>query len=117
MVTICRICRRIVPKVDPDNLCDECGGYDKSSVLPNYWNLWQVDEACKKCTFPMHVGHGQEHRFCPNCTADAIQVKKGREQLARAKAILEERRQLEEEQERVINSDDQPPYWPEGMAL
>jgi Zn finger protein HypA/HybF involved in hydrogenase expression len=124
MVIICRVCQRIVSKVGADMLCDQCGGYDKSSVLPNWRNLWEVNEKCMKCTFPLHSGMGQDERFCPNCVAERIQIQRGRDVLAKAK----ERASARASAERLVarkkfitdtedDESDEPPYWPDGIAL
>ena len=105
MVIICKVCQRIVPKVDSARLCDDCGGYDKSSVLPNYYCLYEMDEKCPKCTYPMHTGHGQDQYFCPNCAVENMWVERGRAGLAKLKAKLAETQAV-----RVDPGD--VPWWP-----
>ena len=122
MVIICSVCQKIVPKVDAYNLCDQCGGYDKSTILPNYYHLWQVDGECSRCTFPLHVGRGQDIRFCPNCVSDQVTSQRGMELLRLAKkkyaARLQAKRDAEITDEfEKSRGEDESPSWPEGMAM
>lgn len=57
----------------------------KSTVLPNELNLWEINETCDKCRFPLHLRSGGVIAFCPRCHDKNEWARKGQALLAEAR--------------------------------
>ena len=79
---------------------------EKSRYYPDQFNWWELPESCDRCRQQLHMKSGQEVPFCPNCAIDIRNAKRGREDLAAAKARLTLQHLIVEKKRRSPNDDD-----------